>query len=163
MPSKPPGCGSRERLGRISARTASAFSGRHRLLRKPGGLQCLGGLVDEGLEAQKLALADLKEDPDRLIERNPAPPPAETDMAQRGDEISRVVPILDHQVPLVELLVDLPEVATDARTTADRLTQNPTYEHGLRVDLLIRKPALPGVPPGEYAPGELDVLVRHRR
>ena len=76
---------------------------RHRLLRQLRGFQGIGWLVKEGLEAKHLTIADLKENPDRLIERNPAPPAAETDMAQRGDAISRVAPILDHQVPLVEL------------------------------------------------------------
>jgi hypothetical protein len=135
---------------------------RHRLLRQLRGFQRIGWLVKEGLEAKHLTIADLKENPDRLIERNPAPPAAETDMAQRGDAISRVAPILDHQVPLVELLVDLPKVATDACSAADGLTQNPTHEHGVRVDLLIRKPALASVPPSEHAPGELHVLLRHR-
>jgi hypothetical protein len=36
----------------------------------------------------------------------------ETDMAQRSDAIARVSPILDCHRPLVELLVDLPKVAT---------------------------------------------------
>ena len=82
-------------------------------------------------------------------------------MAQRGDAISRVAPILDRHCPLVEPLVGLPQVATDACSAAHGLTQDPTHDHHLRVELLIREPALPGVSPVEHAPGEFDALLRH--
>jgi hypothetical protein len=117
-----------------------------------GSLQRLGGLVEKGLEAKELTLANLKENSDRLIELNPAPPAAETDMAQRSDAVPLVAPILDYQVPPVELVIDLPEVATDACSAAHGLTEDPTHQHRVRVDLLIRKAALPSVPPIEHAP-----------
>src|SRR5215207_2204346 len=132
-----------------------------RLLPKPGGFEGFGWLVKEGLEAKQLAVSDLKEDPHWLIERDAAPPAVEADMAQCGDEISRVAPLLDCHFPLVELLVDLPQVATDARSAAHGLPQDPTHEHDVGVDLLVREHALAGVPPFEHVPGEFDVLLRH--
>jgi hypothetical protein len=48
-----------------------------RLLRQPGGLQGIGGVVEEGLEAKQLAASDLKENPDWLFERDAAPPAVE--------------------------------------------------------------------------------------
>src|SRR5215203_6295687 len=132
-----------------------------RLLPKPGGFEGFGWLVKEGLEAKQLAVSDLKEDPHWLIERDAAPPAVEADMAQCGDEISRVAPLLDCHFPLVELLVDLPQVATDARSAAHGLPQDPTHEHHVGVDLLVREHALAGVPPFEHVPGEFDVLLRH--
>ena len=83
-------------------------------------------------------------------------------MPQRCDAISRVAPILDYQVPLVELLVDLPQVATDACSAPHGSTQDPAYKYRVGVDLLIREPALPGVPPTEHAAGELNVLLRNK-
>jgi hypothetical protein len=64
-------------------------------------------------------------------------------MAQRCYAISRVAPIVDCHCPLVELLVDLPKVATDAFSAAHGITEKPTHEHHVRVDLLIRERALP--------------------
>jgi hypothetical protein len=56
-----------------------------RLLPHPGGVEGFGRLVREGLETKVLAVSDLKENPNWLIERHPAPPA----IAQHYDSVSQ--------------------------------------------------------------------------
>ena len=159
-PHIPPRLGARELP--LLVQSGSFLEDRPCLLRQLGGFQSIGGVVKEGFEAKQLAASDLKKNPNLLIEHDAAPPAVETDLAQRCDEISRVMPILEFQGPLVELLVDLTKVATDARSTVDRFAQEPAHQHHVRVDLFIPEPPLASVPPAEHTPGEVDVLLRHR-
>jgi hypothetical protein len=59
--------------------------------------------------------------------------------AQSCDEVSGVAPILYFQRPLVELLVDLPQVPLDRASTVHWLAQESAHNHCVGVDLLVLK------------------------
>ena len=105
------------------------------LLPQPHGLDRQARVVGEGLEARQLPASDLEEPSRRCIEGYPAPPTAQTDPPHQRRTAS--APML-------------------------RTAQHRRNDLRARMNLVVERLALAGVPAMKPALDDLDVLLRHR-
>src|SRR5690242_2144151 len=130
------------------------------LLRQPGGLQCFLVAVEES-KPSEFALPDLDDYAGGLVELNGARTTAELDLPQGDNVLAHISPVLDDDVPVLEMLVDLGGPKPDSLHPAVRLGTETAHNLDILMNLVGGQGPLAAIPAVEPAPRHLDVPLCH--
>jgi energy-converting hydrogenase Eha subunit A len=143
-------------LARTSNNTSATFN-------IPLIAQGVDDILNEGLQARELPVADFEEPANRGFEGDATAPPAQANLSDRCNAVAGGSDLVGEHDPLVELVLDLAEPAAEPVGAAVRAAEHDAHDLGFWMHLVVERVALAGVPALEPAADDVDVLASQGR